>query len=133
MTDIAVISYLNLVLMTANQATSILSCGILSVLILNEKFSPKYDLSSWITILLGCSLIIIYANKDEQNLEIAFYVERVTRLANFICFGTLVASFLIAILTVDSLIKRKADLFRKDATKFIEKTEEDFEGDPDRK
>jgi len=109
--------------MTANQATSILSCGILSVLFLSERFSPKYDLSSWIVIFIGCTLIIHSAHKEKLDEDHTYFIDLALRPINFIFIGSLIVLLIIDLALINPLVERKANLFLEDAKNFVKKSE----------
>ena len=59
---IYLIQFLDLTLLAANSANSIVAVIILSTTILDEKFIWQYDLTALCFILIGCITIVMNAN-----------------------------------------------------------------------
>ena len=63
---VAVLPWLDLVVWTVNSATALLFAIILSIVMLNEKFIVKYDLSCFILMVIGGGTILTLSNHEEQ-------------------------------------------------------------------
>ena len=64
---VMVLPFLDLTLIAVNAVVGIIFSVLLSICVLGEQIVPKYDISGLIFISLGCSGIVIFANKAEQQ------------------------------------------------------------------
>lgn len=90
------LKYLDLTLISANAANSIVAAQILSTRILGEVFILKYDLPALIFICLGCVLLVLNAN-TEQSTYTAQDVRDLLSSTRTICFFAI--SFFLTLLS----------------------------------
>ena len=64
---VMVLPFLDLTLIAVNAVVGIIFSVLLSIIILGEQIVPKYDISGLIFISMGCSGIVVFANKNEQT------------------------------------------------------------------
>ena len=62
---VAILPYCDLVLLSTTSCLSIVFSNILAIKFLNEKLVWKYDLASFLLIVLGCSGIVLLSKADE--------------------------------------------------------------------
>jgi len=64
---IFVLPFLDLTLIAVNAVVGIVFTVLLSIFFLGEELVPKYDISGLICISIGCTGIVLFANKEEQE------------------------------------------------------------------
>ena len=62
-----VLPFLDLTLIAVNAVVGIVFTVLLSMTVLGEELVPKYDISGLICICIGCTGIVVFANKEEQD------------------------------------------------------------------
>ena len=62
---IFVLPFLDLTLIAVNAVVGIVFTVLLSIFVLGEQLVPKYDISGLIFICVGCTGIVVFANKEE--------------------------------------------------------------------
>jgi len=61
---VMVLPFLDLTLIAVNATVGIIFSVMLSIFVLGEELVPKYDVSGLVCISLGCTGIVLFANKD---------------------------------------------------------------------
>lgn len=92
---VMVLPFLDLTLIAVNAVVGIIFSVLLSICILGEQIVPKYDISGLIFISLGCSGIVIFANKAEQQFTGQQTVDLLTSAKTLIFVSSCFALFFI--------------------------------------
>ena len=92
---VMVLPFLDLTLIAVNAVVGIIFSVLLSICILGEQIVPKYDISGLIFISLGCSGIVIFANKAEQQFTGQQTIDLLTSAKTLIFVSSCFALFFI--------------------------------------
>ena len=108
---------MDLTLLAANSVTAILAAIFFSVQILGEKFVCRYDLPALLFIAVGCSTIVLNANKSETKYS-ADDVKALLRAPRTLCFiGFCLLCILLSVCTL-SLVLRRLRRFESDVESY---------------
>ena len=62
---VGVLPFIDLTLIACNSCVGIIASVILSTAVLGERFIPQYDLVAMVFIAMGCTTLVLNANKNE--------------------------------------------------------------------
>ena len=114
---VSVLPFLDLTLIAVNATLGIIISVILSICVLKEKFIAKYDLTGLLFISAGCTLIVIYANKETSTFSGEETIELLLSARSLIFIVTIACFIIFNNFMLNAFI-RKLRLFEADVDRF---------------
>lgn len=112
--------FADLVLLSANGTTAILANALVSIKWLGESFVCKYDLSAWIIITLGATLIVFFSNTNTLEYEPEQIAKLIWSPAYLVTY-VILTLFSLAIFFYGARFKKKLRKFEEDMCKWAVK------------
>ena len=97
--------FLDLSLIAVNACIGIIFSVLLSSVVLKEQFIPKYDLTGLSLILAGCILIVLNANKTEQEFTGEQAIDMLLSARSLIYIATCLAAVFITNLSLGKFLR----------------------------
>lgn len=100
------LQYLDLTLLAANSVTAVVAAIVLSTQILGEKFVCRYDLPALIFIAIGCSTIVLNANKTETEYTADEVKELLKSPRSLLFMGTCLFTIVLSMCILGCILRR---------------------------